>query len=92
MELNKDSLPALAIAALLGTSGGSSLSTYLQSSHLHPEIIREIREVEYEMEIERTNLKLADMEDRLVPRDSAEYIATTSKLTHFNQLLQDLKK
>lgn len=92
MELNKDSLPALAIAALLGTSGGSNLSTYLQSSHLHPEIIAEIREVEYEMEIERTNLKLADMEHRLVPRDSAEYIATTSKLTHFNQLLQDLKK
>lgn len=90
MEM-KDAYPMI-IAGLLGTTGGGGVSTYLQSSHMHPEIIKEIREVEYEMEIDRTNLMLAAMETAGVARDSAQYIAATAKLTHFNQLYTDLQK
>ena len=90
--MDMERLYPMIIVGLLGTTGGGGVTTYLQSNHLHPEIIAEIRAVEYEMEIERTNLLLVAMEQSDVPRDSASYISTTNKLSHFEELLQDLKK
>ena len=87
MELNKDSLPALAIAALLGTTGGGGVSTFLQQSHTHPEIIREIRQVQYENVVEQAKVVMASITDHT----TSDYIVAQTQLIKYTKKLADLQ-
>ncbi len=86
MDIAKD-WQALALAALLGTSGGGGISTYLQQSHTHPEIIKEIREVQYESIVEKAKVIMAATPDHTSP----EYIIASAQLVKYVQKLADLK-
>jgi hypothetical protein len=87
MELTKESLPALAIAALLGTTGGGGVSTFLSNNHTHPAIIKEIREVQYENVVEQAKLVMAATPDH----ESPDYVIAAAQLTKYTEKLADLQ-
>jgi hypothetical protein len=87
MVLTKECLPALEIAALLGTTGGGGVSTFLSNNHTHTEIIREIREVQYENVVEQAKEVMASTPDH----ESSEYIVASAQLIKYVQKLADLK-
>ena len=89
MDIKENWMP-LALAALLGTSGGGGVSTYLQGAHAHPEIIKEIRKVEYESQIFQLSVKVSAMEEA-GQTGTADYVVAVSMLTKFNTMLTDLK-
>lgn len=90
MEVNKETVLPLIIAALLGTTGGGGVSTYLQTSHMHPEIIREIRKVQYQSEIFKLSTQIDAMAAAGEDGSSAYTIANT-QLSKFTEMLTELK-
>ena len=86
----KENWPALAIAALLGTSGGGGAATFL-GQHSHPEIIKEIREVQYESEIFKLETQVSAMEEA-GQKGGASYSVAVAQLIKFKDMLTELKK
>lgn len=105
MEINKDTLPYLVIALLLGGGGNAGLNAFLGGSgeHGHPEMAtakqvqqleitftRELRKSEYESEIYKLDIAIAEMEAD-GEKDTAAYTRAVAQLTKFDQLLADLE-
>ncbi len=88
MDIKENWMP-LALAALLGTSGGGGVSTYLAGQHTHPDIIREIREVSYEAEIFKLSVQVGAMEDA-GQKDTANYAVAVAQLIKFKSMLIEL--
>lgn len=91
MDSLKDNWMPLALAAALGTSGGGGVSTYLAGNHLHPEIIKEIREVQYESQIFALEIKVQAMEDA-GQKEDASYVVALAQLIKFQDMLTELGK
>ena len=87
MDIKENWMP-LAIAALLGTSGGGGVATFL-GQHTHPEIIHEIREVQYEAEIFKLESQVDTMETA-GHKDSASYAVAVAQLIKFKEMLVEL--
>ncbi len=90
MDIKENWMP-LALAALLGTSGGGGVSTYLAGQHTHPEIIKEIREVQYESEIFKLETQVNAMEEA-GQKDNASYTVALAQLIKFKAMLTELGK
>jgi hypothetical protein len=98
--LDKDNIPPLIIAALLGTSTGGGVSTYLGGDYdalivkmdeKHAELLTEIRRGEYDGEIYKLNVTIAAMEDA-GDKESAKYTVAVSMLTKFTEMKLELNK
>lgn len=86
MDVKENWMP-LALAALLGTSGGGGISTYLSGQHTHPEIMVEIRKVQYESIVEKAKVTMAANVDH----ESFHYIIAQAQLVKYVQKLADLQ-
>jgi len=80
MELNRETMPYLLVASLIGTGGGTGVSQLI-NQHDHPEIIREIREVQYDAEIEKLTVRL-----ETIDKNSASYKVAEAQLVKFTQM------
>lgn len=82
-------LPAILVAGLLGTGGAGGAVTAILGSHVHPELLNEIRELEYESEIYKLSVAISAMEGN-GQRDSADYAVAVSQLQLFTAKLTNL--
>lgn len=90
MDIKENWMP-LALAALLGTSGGGGAAMSILGQHTHPEIIKEIREVQYESEIFKLETKIFAMEDA-GQKDNASYTVAVAQLIKFKDMIAELGK
>lgn len=90
MDIKENWMP-LALAALLGTSGGGGAATALLGAHQHPEIIAEIREVQYESEIFKLETQVNAMEEA-GQQGEANYTVAVAQLIKFKDMLTELDK
>ena len=86
MDIKENWMP-LALAALLGTSGGGGVSTYLAGNHTHPEIMVEIRKVQYESIVEKAKVTMAALDNH----NSPNYVIAQAQLVKYVQKLADLE-
>jgi len=87
----KDNWMPLMLAAALGTSGGGGAAIGILGQHTHPEIIREIREVQYESEIFKLETQVNAMEEA-GQKDNASYTVALAQLIKFKAMLTELGK
>ena len=86
MDVKENWMP-LALAALLGTSGGGGVSTFISNQHTHPEIMVEIRKVQYESIVERAKVVMAATTDHT----EADYLVAQAQLIKYTEKLADLE-
>jgi len=88
--MDKQSILLYAVLLLAGggVSTGSSFLTGHQP-HTHPEIIQEIREVEYEAEIFKLSVKLETMDEQ-GQGGTPSYIVAEAQLVKFTTMLTEL--
>jgi len=83
----KENWMPLALAALVGTSGGGGMAT-LMSQHTHPDIMIEIRKVQYEYTLEKAKVTMTALKD---DKTSAGYIVAQAQLIKYTEKLADLE-
>ncbi len=86
MDIKENWMP-LAIAALLGTSGGGGVATFL-GQHTHPDIMIEIRKVQYEYTLEKAKVTMPALK---ADKTSAGYIVAQAQLIKYTEKLADLE-
>jgi hypothetical protein len=85
----KENWMPLMLAALMGTSAGGGVSTAILGEHEHPEIIKEIREVQYDGEIYKLTTQLESMEQQGL-KDTPGYKVAEAQLIKFTTMRTEL--
>ena len=86
MDIKENWMP-LTLAALLGTSGGGGVATAIIGQHTHPEIMIEIRKVQYESIVEKAKVVMSATADHA----SADYVVAQAQLIKYTGKLADLE-
>ena len=94
MNIEKTDILPYALMLLAGGSvgTGSSLLTSQQAQHEHPAIIKVIKIVQYELELDTVVLRLDAMDRNGVPKDDRNYRLFTQIQADLTSRLKDLEQ